>query len=340
VVRGARSGAAHQLLSPSILARPLEEGGMEASPRTGVALRESLPWHDLVQVVETAEETGYEIVLVPEIRGREAFATLAGFASTTTSIRLGSGVVPITSRPAALTAMGAATVNEASGGRFVLGLGSGRARRVETIREYVRRVRRALAGDEVDGGEGFRGFRLTMDPGPGPIPLWLAALGPRVTELAGEVADAALLNWCTPERVAKAREEVARGAEGAGRDPAKIRIAVYVRTCLGHEESRALEALGSAAVEYARFPTYARQFELMGLGESARSTASGDPSASQSLANALCVWGSRDQALMRFGEWWDAGADLVVVYPVPVLESQSSILGTVLAAAPRPAVER
>lgn len=302
-------------------------------------MRESLPWHDLVQVVETAEETGYEIVLVPESRGRETFATLAGFASATTRIRLGSGVLPITSRPAALTAMGAATVNEASGGRFVLGLGSGRARRVVTCREYVRRVRAALAGDEVDGGKGFRSFRLTIDPGSDPIPLWLAALGPRMTELAGEVSDGALLNWCSPERVAKAREEIARGAESGGREPTNIVIAVYIRACLGHEESNALEALGSAAAEYARIPSYARQFDLMGLGEPAGAAVGGDASAAQSLAKALCVWGSRDEALRRFGEWRDAGADIVVVYPVPVLEPQSSILGTLLAAAPKPAVE-
>lgn len=299
-----------------------------------------MPWHDLVQVVETAEETGYDAVLVPEIRGREAFATLAGFASATTRIRLGSGVVPITSRPAVLTAMGAATVHEASGGRFVLGLGSGRARRVETAREYVRRVRTVLAGEVVDGEEGFRGFRLAFDPGPPPIPIWLAALGPRMTELAGEVADAVLLNWCTPDRVAKARDELSRGAEGAGRDHDTVKVAVYVRTCLGHEASQALQALGAAAAEYARFPDYARQFDLMGLGEPALAAARGDTTAALAMARALCVWGSREEAMSRFGEWRDAGADLVVVYPVPVLEVQSSLLGTVLAAAPSPAVER
>src|SRR5918992_4753513 len=98
------------------------------SDRTGVALRDPLPWQDLVQVVETAEETGYEIGLVPEIRAREAFATVAGLTAATARIRLGPGVLPITSRPPTLTAMGAATVHESSGGRVVLGLGSGRAR--------------------------------------------------------------------------------------------------------------------------------------------------------------------------------------------------------------------
>jgi 5,10-methylenetetrahydromethanopterin reductase len=313
--------------------------------RTGVALREALAWHDLLQVVDTAEETGYEIVLVPEIRGRrEAFATLAGFAAATSRIRLAPGVLPMTSRPPTLAAMGAATVHEASGGRFVLGVGAGPARSgaVELVREYLRQVRAALRGEVVSSGGPFPigGFRLSIDPGPIPVPVWLAALGPRMVELAGEIGDGVLLNWCTPERVARAREELRRGAERTGRDPAEVTLAVYVRACLGHEEGHALEALAPAAAEYAGFPSYARQLGELGLRKQARAAASGDPRAAKALARALCVWGSGKEALARLGEWRDAGADLVVVYPVPALEPLSSILGTVLAAAPSPAVER
>ena len=313
------------------------------SARTGVALREPLPWHDLVQVVETAEETGYEIALVPEIRAREAFATLAGLTAATTRMLLGPGVLPITSRPPTLTAMGAATLQEAGGGRFVLGLGSGRvgSGAVELVREYVRQVRAALRGETVTSTGPFpvEGFRLGMEPPEHPVPVWLAALGPRMVDLAGEVGDGVLLNWCTPERVAKARERLARGAERSGRDPADLTVGVYVRACLGPEEAHALEALAPAAAEYAGFPNYARQHEAMGLGESARAAAKGDGRGAEALARALCVWGDRDRALSRFREWRDAGADLVVVYPVPALEPLSSILGTVLAAAPSPAGE-
>jgi alkanesulfonate monooxygenase SsuD/methylene tetrahydromethanopterin reductase-like flavin-dependent oxidoreductase (luciferase family) len=307
----------------------------------GVAFREPLPWHELLQVVETAEETGYETALVPEIRGREALATLAGFAAATSRIRLGPGVLPITSRSPTLAAMGAATVHDASGGRFVLGLGAGRARSgaVELVREYVRQVRAALRGEVVSSRGPFpvEGFRLGLDPGAVPVPVWLAALGPRMVELAGELGDGVLLNWCTPERVAKAREELTRGAERSGRDPAELTVAVYVRACLGHEEGHALEALAPAAAEYAAFPGYSRQLEAMGLGEPARAAAAGDRRGGEALARALCVWGARSESLARLGEWREAGADLVVVYPVPVLEPLSSILGTVLAAAPSPA---
>src|SRR6266496_2633952 len=82
--------------------------------RTGVVLRDPLPWHDLVETVEAAEETGYEAVFVPEIAGREAFSTLAGFALATSRIILGTGVVTIPSRSPVTTAMAAATVHDLS----------------------------------------------------------------------------------------------------------------------------------------------------------------------------------------------------------------------------------
>jgi 5,10-methylenetetrahydromethanopterin reductase len=174
--------------------------------------------------------------------------------------------------------------------------------------------------------------------------VWIAALGERMVGLAGEVADGVLLNICTPERVHSAREETARGAERAGRAPEDVTVAVYVRTCLSHEEPHALAALRAAVGEYAAVPHYRRQFEAMGLGEEAAMAAkafeagelSGVPEA---LVRAVCVWGTRQEALGRLDAYREAGADLVVVYPVPVLEPLSSLMGTVLAAAPSPAVE-
>src|SRR5438445_3951354 len=113
---------------------------MANTQRVGVAVREPLSWHDLVQIVRTAEQTGYETLFVPEIAGREAFATLAGLAPLTETIRLASGVVPITARTPQVTAMAAGTVQELSGGRFVLGLGAGFGRSVDAVRTYVRDV--------------------------------------------------------------------------------------------------------------------------------------------------------------------------------------------------------
>src|SRR5947209_3855924 len=112
-------------------------------PRIGLALRDPLPWHDFLQVVRTAEGAGYEALLVPEIAGREAFSALAGVAAATERIRLATGVVPVHARRLETTAMAAATVQELSGGRFVLGVGAGPPGpgSIDRVRRHVSELR-------------------------------------------------------------------------------------------------------------------------------------------------------------------------------------------------------
>jgi alkanesulfonate monooxygenase SsuD/methylene tetrahydromethanopterin reductase-like flavin-dependent oxidoreductase (luciferase family) len=321
-----------------------------------VVLRDALPWHDLLEVVEAAEDTGFDAVFVPEIAGREAFSTLTGFAMATTRMALGTGVVTVSSRAPTTLAMAAATVHDLSGGRMILGIGTGDPRAVErmgtggvreVVRRYIRVVKRALSGELVEGDDllGARGFRLGLSSPYSPPPVWLGALGDSMIGLAGEVADGVLLNWCTPERVAAAKRILVERAERSGRDPTEVTIAVYVRACLGVEEPVAMEALRRMTGLYASFPNYRRQFGLMGLGREASKAADaftgGNPGEiPEELVRAVTVTGGRKEALARFAAFREAGADVVLCYPVAALETLSSVLGTVLAAAPSPALER
>lgn len=284
---------------------------------------EVLPWRDLLEIVATVEETGYETIFVPESGAWEAFATLAGFAAATRRVGLATGVLPTWSREPRRMAMGAATLQDVSGGRFTLGLGS--LDTIEATRAYVEGVRRILAGGAIAGGDA-RPIDLVPEPS---VPIHLAALGPRMTQLAGAVADGVILNWCTPERVAAAREQIARGAERAGRDPAGVTVVTFVRACLAHDEGHAAAALEAAAAQYAAMPTYARQFATMGL----------EDAPPRAIADAVTVRGERGPALERLGAYAEAGADVVAVYPVPAGEATSSITGTILACAPSPALE-
>ena len=337
-------------------------GRFEPNVRTGMVLRDPLPWAQLLQVVRTAEETGYEAVFVPEITGREAFSTLAGFAGATETIRLGTGVVTLWSRAPITTAMAAATVHELSGGRFVLGIGAGTPQgsvatnplappsTLELVRRYVDVVRQALEGRAVRPKDedifGAAGFQLGVGlEGVDPPPIWLAAIGDRMIGLAAEIADGVLLNWCTPERVSQACDIVKLSAARAGRDPASLTIAVYVRACLGVEERASMAPLKAMAGQYAAIPHYRRQMEAMGLGSdaavAAKAFSEGRPGdVPDGLVRALAVTGGRREALSRFQAYRAAGADLVLCYPVVAQEPFSSLLGTVLAAAPTPAVER
>lgn len=327
---------------------------------TGIVLRDALPWHDALQVVRTAEETGYAAVFVPEIETREAFGSLAGFAAATGRVRLGTGVVTVYARSPVTAAMGAATVNQASGGRFILGIGAGSPngppgsalapegiRPLALVEEYVRVVRAILSGERAESGPlAVRGFRLGMEPGDPPPQVWVGALGDRMVALAGRVADGVILNWCTPERVAAARGVLRGSAEAAGRDPGGVTVAVYVRACLGIEEGVAMPSLRSMTGLYASIPSYRAQLRAMGLGDGAEAAAAahraGRPEqVPESLVRALAIIGGRAEAEARFDEYRRAGADLVLCYPVPAgHDALSSVLGTVLAAAPTTAVER
>jgi 5,10-methylenetetrahydromethanopterin reductase len=171
------------------------------------------------------------------------------------------------------------------------------------------------------------------------VPVWISALGPRAMRLAGEVADGVLLNWCPPERGAVALQHVREGAEAAGRDPADVTIAVYVRACVDQDAEHALEALREAAGAYASLPAYARQFEAVGLGAEAEVAAAAhrvDAAVEipERLVREVCLPGEREAALARLGAYRAAGANLPIVYPVPAGEPAPSILATLAALAP------
>lgn len=279
------------------------------SPRAGFALRDAFAWGELRDLVRRGESSGYDALVVPEIAARDAFATLTAVAGETSSLRLGTGIVPMTSRTAELTAMGAATVQERSDGRAVLGIGTGAAGpgALDLLRDYVSTVR------------AFFEQGLTLPVATPPI--WLSALGPRAVRLAGEIADGVLLNWCTPERVGRAIAEVREGAERAHRDPTAITVAVYVRAALGPSAAAALRA---AAAEYAAFPAYARQFGAMGL----------DPRDPDAIVAGVCLPAGAAPARARLAAYREAGADLPIVYPVSTGEGPSSVAAVLEALAP------
>jgi alkanesulfonate monooxygenase SsuD/methylene tetrahydromethanopterin reductase-like flavin-dependent oxidoreductase (luciferase family) len=313
---------------------------MTQRQRLGLALRDPLPWRDLAMLVETAEETGFDTGFFPEIGGRDALAAITGLGAHTSRIHLGPGVAPVHSRRLPLLAMSAATAQERTGGRLVLGLGSGPPGpgSLDRVRSAVDFLREALGGGTPKDPDTGEPFVLALDVGT-PPPIWLAALGDRMVSLAGEIADGVLLNWCTPERVARAAAQIAESASTAGRDPASVTIGVYVRGCLGAEESLALEALRVQAGAYAAIPHYRRQMEAFGLGDPARRAADaierGRPDeVPEELVRALCLLGDAGAAKARLEEFRAAGAAVPVVYPVPVLDPPSSIMSTMLAVAP------
>jgi alkanesulfonate monooxygenase SsuD/methylene tetrahydromethanopterin reductase-like flavin-dependent oxidoreductase (luciferase family) len=136
-------------------------------------------------------------------------------------------------------------------------------RPIAVMREYVTEVRDLLAGQQVTAGPIVA--RAGASPGaPGwprsaslglaglpPAPVYLAALGPQMLRLAGEIADGALLNWATPERIAVSRERIDAGAARAGRDAGAVPMTMYIRVCVDDDVAAARLAFGTQVLSYA-----------------------------------------------------------------------------------------
>jgi F420-dependent oxidoreductase-like protein len=193
---------------------------------------------DQLAIVQEAERLGYDSVWTAEAYGSDAATILGWIAHATTRIRIGSGIFQMPGRSPAMTAMTAATLDQLSGGRMILGIGSSGpqvaegwhgqrfGRQLQRTREYVDVVRMALRRERVvyDGetltlplpaGPG-KALKLTIAPVQERIPIYLAAIGPNNTALAAEIADGWIPTLFSPEHVAEFRPLLEQGFARAG----------------------------------------------------------------------------------------------------------------------------
>jgi F420-dependent oxidoreductase-like protein len=194
---------------------------------------------DQLEIVQEAERLGYDSVWTAEAYGSDAATILGWIAGQTTRIKIGSAIFQMPARSAAMTAMTAATLDQLSDGRMLLGIGSSGpqvsegwhgvrfAKQLQRTREYIAVVRQALARERVEfhgetidlplpDGPG-KALKLTIAPVQERIPIYLAAIGPKNTELAGEIADGWIPTLLSPEHLPQLRESLDAGAAKAGR---------------------------------------------------------------------------------------------------------------------------
>jgi probable F420-dependent oxidoreductase len=248
----------------------------------GIGISEDLPVAVQQQLAVDVEGAGFASLWTNEASGRDALLLCQAWAAATTTLRVGVGVVPLWTRSPAQLAMACATLQEASGGRFVLGLGvshpatmgpwhGAEVRAPRTAAgEALTILRQLEAGETSDvHGEVLRSerFRLRISPQPPPTQRLLAAMGPRMLELAGTDADGTLLNWSSADEVARAGERVRTAAEQAGRDPEPLEVATYVRVAVAEDRDAARVALAGEIATYAALPAYAAHFERQGFGD-------------------------------------------------------------------------
>ena len=282
-----------------------------------------------VELARTAERLGYDSIWVTHGLGRDSFLVLAAYGAATSRIGLGNGVVPIYPRHPVSMAQAALTLSEMTNGRFKLGIGVSHAASMEdmlglrvveplhAMREYVAVLRGAL-GDGADfSGRHYRArWSMAVPRRPPAPPIYLAALSTKMLELAGEIADGAILWLCPPEYVrAVAVPAIARGRRRAGRTLDGFQIVAAVPLAVTDDRRAALSAFRAELVRYASLPFYRAMLETAGLGAEIAAF-DRDGVVPAAMAEALGGLGSAEAARDYVDAYRRAGTTLPAIRPI------------------------
>jgi F420-dependent oxidoreductase-like protein len=230
---------------------------------------------DLVERVRIADELGVESAWVAEAWGRDAFSMLTQLALSTSKIQLGTAIVNVFSRTPAVLAMSFGTLDELSGGRAIIGLGSSGKNVIEhwhgvpfekpatRLREYIEIINTIMRREKLNyGGKVFkleRGFNMQFATLREHIPTYIASITPKSMVQTGEVADGWIPIYWPKDKIAEGVNTIMEGAKKAGKKRADITVApsmVMQITDAGSEEHIRMQARGPIAFYVGRMGTY------------------------------------------------------------------------------------
>jgi F420-dependent oxidoreductase-like protein len=304
-------------------------------------------------MAQEADRLGYHSIWAAEAYGSDAATVLAWLASSTERARIGSGIFQIPARTPTMTAMTAATLDNISGGRMLLGLGvsgpqvaegwHGQAfdRPLKRTREYVAIVRKALARETVTfqgefytlprpGGPG-KPLKLIIKPVQDRIPIYIAAIGPKNTALAAEIADGWMPTLFAPDHIDVLKPSLEEGARRADRSTDEIDIAPMVSMAMTDDAEQARNLMRPFLALYVGgMGSRERNFykELVtryGYGDAAQEVQDlyldgkyDDAMAAlpAELIDKIALCGPREAIAERLAVFRDAGVGTLVVTPV------------------------
>ena len=310
---------------------------------------------DQLSIVQEAERLGYDSAWTAEAYGSDAATVLAWLAGLTSTIRLASGVLQIPGRSAAMTAMTAATIDQLSGGRMILGIGTSGpqvsegwhgvrfGKQLQRTREYVDVLRIALARERVEyhgetidlplpDGPG-KALKLTIAPVQEHLPIYIAAIGPKNTQLAAEISDGIVPTMFSPEHVAVMMDEIKVGVAraGGGKTIDDVEIAPTVQVYVGDDHAAARDlmrpflalyigGMGSreknfynALVRRYGFDDAAQEVQDLYLDGKKDAAMAAIPDA---LIDTVAICGPREHVRERLAAYREAGVGTLGVMPV------------------------
>jgi F420-dependent oxidoreductase-like protein len=297
---------------------------------------------ELLECVKAADCCGYDSFWMPEAWERDAFTTLAELAVHTRRIHLATGIVNVFSRTPALLAMSAATLDDLSGGRFRLGLGTSGAPVIEDfhglpfrkpltrLQETIQIIRLLLRGEAADfDGECFhlRRFKLGFKPLRPNLPIYVAGLTPKSLQLIGELADGWLPTHWPRAKLPEGVAQIRAACERARRRLRDIDIAPFVNTVVTDDRARAKKSARLPLAYYigGMGDFYRDSLSRLGFADEAekihRLWQSGRrkeaiQSVSDALVEAVAICGSLDDCRAELVAMPAHGATLTLV-PIP-----------------------
>jgi len=305
----------------------------------GVGFEDYSAWHDFLDLARFTDEENFSSLWIQEGDQRSSLSLAALALNSTVRLKVGVGVTSPLRRHPQILAIEAATLNEISSGRFILGLGIGSSaianyavetRPIRAMRDTFRIIRGLLSDKSSDfsyDGEAFSiktaQKRLNMPQ----VPIYLGGIGARMLDLAGEVADGLVLTRrgsFSVEYVKYAIERVAKSAKSYGRDPSKIDFLAFFETCISENEKTAVECAKKILGVYTIPNTPSFVLNLAGIQEEEvtavkESYLKGDiagavDAVTDEMVEKFAVAGTPSQCLERLVEFSRTGLKTPILY--------------------------
>jgi 5,10-methylenetetrahydromethanopterin reductase len=291
------------------------------------------PMPTIIEWARAAEDAGFDGVFMTEANN-DSLACSLGIGFNTAKIKLGTAITNIYLRHPNLLANEVAALHEFTGGRFILGLGTGHregnsaigiemggpADPMKQMRATVATLRKMLEGGKTNP-------RVTT----GKVPLYLAGVSRPMVRLAGEIADGVIFNFFPPARIKEALGEIAEGAQKAGRDPKEIDPTMFATAFISDDLELARKPARTLLSRYGALRFYGNMFahagfetEMAGIRAAGTDGKAAIAAVSDRMIDSTLLVGSEERVRDRLGELSAPGIGWAIVFVNPVGEDRAS----------------